>query len=295
MGNLRLHLRDLKPTLSPMIMATALCTSLAAAAGDGRIPIGTVPYTISAPGGYYLTGDLTNSASNVAITIAANNVNLDLNGHVLTQTYTAACVYSSLHTNIKVSNGTLAGGNVTVDLESASGGVIAIDNVAISGFSNFGVYVTGASYYPAVQITGNRVSFNGGTGSTGIDMAQVWGGRIESNVVVGSGTGSAIGIFISTGDALLIRDNVATWCNQGITLSACDSTEVFKNNVSYDATGLNISGSNNCDFEENLLAHDTTGLEFSPAVAGLVYRNNVAPGSTTKYATTGGTDGGGNL
>src|ERR1039458_3298480 len=49
---------------------------------EARTPISSVPYTISAPGSYYLTGNLAVS-SGTAITIAANQVTLDLNGFTL--------------------------------------------------------------------------------------------------------------------------------------------------------------------------------------------------------------------
>src|SRR5687767_7720762 len=49
---------------------------------EPRIPIGSVPFTINAPGSYYLTGNL-NTATTNAIIIRASDVTLDLRGFTL--------------------------------------------------------------------------------------------------------------------------------------------------------------------------------------------------------------------
>jgi parallel beta-helix repeat protein len=50
---------------------------------ESRTPIETLPFTISQPGSYYLTGNLTGTAGQSGITITASNVTLDLNGFSL--------------------------------------------------------------------------------------------------------------------------------------------------------------------------------------------------------------------
>ncbi len=50
---------------------------------EPRIFISSLPYTISEPGAYYLTGNLTGVAGNNGITIASDHVQLDLNGFAL--------------------------------------------------------------------------------------------------------------------------------------------------------------------------------------------------------------------
>ncbi len=59
---------------------------IAAAAGDDRTPISSIPITINQPGSYYLTGNLTNAAgnnNNDGIIIDAHNVTLDMGGFTL--------------------------------------------------------------------------------------------------------------------------------------------------------------------------------------------------------------------
>ena len=50
---------------------------------EARTPISSLPLTISAPGSYYLTGDLTGVSGQAGITITASYVTLDLNGFSL--------------------------------------------------------------------------------------------------------------------------------------------------------------------------------------------------------------------
>jgi parallel beta-helix repeat protein len=50
---------------------------------EKRTPISSLPYTISAPGSYYLTRNLTATGSSAGITISADNVTVDLDGFAL--------------------------------------------------------------------------------------------------------------------------------------------------------------------------------------------------------------------
>ncbi|HZV70775.1 MAG TPA: right-handed parallel beta-helix repeat-containing protein [Saprospiraceae bacterium] len=73
-----------------------------------RIPIDSLPYTISAPGSYYVTANLTGA---VGITIATSNVTLDLNGYTLKGTAgnnSEGVKVSVAVTNINVKNGGIA-------------------------------------------------------------------------------------------------------------------------------------------------------------------------------------------
>ena len=77
--------------------------------------ITTVPYTINSSGIYCLTGNLgTSISSGNAITIAANNVTLDLNGWRLGglsagPTTEARGIYAVFRKNITIRNGTIRG------------------------------------------------------------------------------------------------------------------------------------------------------------------------------------------
>jgi len=92
---------------------------------EPRTPIGTLPFTISAPGSYYLTTNLTGTTGASGISIVTNNVTLDLRG------FTLAGGPGSLHgivapapvQNVTVANGTVSGwGTNGVTFDGSSSG-----------------------------------------------------------------------------------------------------------------------------------------------------------------------------
>src|SRR5256885_9980710 len=80
---------------------------------EARTPIASAPFTITNPGSYYLTTNLTVSSGNM-ITIATNGVTLDLNGFSLRSTAASATGYGILLNsglrNITLANGFIQGG-----------------------------------------------------------------------------------------------------------------------------------------------------------------------------------------
>src|SRR5437764_964599 len=86
------------------VLFVALVVAGLLAADESRIPI-YAPTTISAPRDYYLTRDI-NTSNGAAITIAASNVTLDLNGHILTGNLGNTGVYNSASVSgIHITNG----------------------------------------------------------------------------------------------------------------------------------------------------------------------------------------------
>lgn len=56
---------------------------------EPRTPISALPFSISSPGSYYLTGNLTATADGASITVSADDVMIDLNGFTLAAGSTA--------------------------------------------------------------------------------------------------------------------------------------------------------------------------------------------------------------
>ena len=50
---------------------------------EPRVPISSLPFSITGPGSYYLTTNLTGAAGQNGIVVQADNVTLDLNGFAL--------------------------------------------------------------------------------------------------------------------------------------------------------------------------------------------------------------------
>ncbi len=106
---------------------------------EARTPISAAPITISNPGSYYLTTNLSVSGGD-AITIAASGVTLDLSGFTITSTAPGAAgngilINSGLR-NLAILNGFIQGGVTN------NGGVYSG-----SGFGN-GILAGGFSGYP---------------------------------------------------------------------------------------------------------------------------------------------------
>jgi hypothetical protein len=114
---------------------------------EPRVPISTAPFTISQPGSYYLTTNLTVSGGN-AITIATNGVTLDLNGFTISSTTnpasgTAVLIGSGLR-NIAIQNGHIQGG-VTNDGSGVFSGPGFWHGIYYSGSAPQNVRVSGVS------------------------------------------------------------------------------------------------------------------------------------------------------
>lgn len=118
---------------------------------ESRTPIGTAPFTISAAGSYYLSGNLTVATGN-AIIITSDNVTLDLNGFTISSTAPSpgsgsAVALSSTRKNITVRNGNIRGtttftaGAFTLGgfLDGVSGTSSASANLRISDLNILGM------------------------------------------------------------------------------------------------------------------------------------------------------------
>jgi parallel beta-helix repeat protein len=278
------------------IFMTAL--ALSAGAADGRIPIGTAPAFISAPGDYYLTADL--SASGTVINISAGNVTLDLNGHILTNTGNYSTILANSVTNLNIFGGSLVGGWYGVSVVNATAGVISLHHLRITGATTAGISIQGASQYPAIRLTDNDIScyLAAGSAGQGIQLTQVWSGRISSNSLMGqSPGGSGTGINLNVASGLLIEDNSISYFGTGIYVAQGSGTKLLRNNVFSNTTGIYVSTGIGIEAQENLISSNSgTGLLFSYSSLACAYRGNTSQNNGTNYSIPAGgvTNAGGN-
>ena len=82
------------------------------AVGEKRTPISSLPFTISTPGSYYLTGNLT-SAGGDGITVTADCVSIDLNGFCISSTNEArtgaGITVAGARADVTIRNGHISG------------------------------------------------------------------------------------------------------------------------------------------------------------------------------------------
>ena len=266
---------------------------------EPRTPISSVPYTISEPGSYYLTTNLT--APNAAITIRTNNVTLDLNGYTVasaSEVYTVIFIDGSEGnqlSNIAIRNGSIVGGFDGVKTEYVVGS--EFDNLRIFNTASAGIYL----YADSHGITIRRCLI-GNIGGAGIHMPGVNGctmNRILDTVIGGCGTygiyiqGTAddsgwheirncqIGgcansgiLVVSTGTGKTCNNNIIENCSSsgnelgGISLGgssggACDANRIvdctFNDNVSYGIRLYGDTGQCNANTILRCSAIDNTG------------------------------------
>ena len=179
---------------------------------EPRVPISSAPFTISQPGSYYLTTNLTVSGGD-AITIATNGVTLDLNGFAIASTANPASGTAVL-INAGLRNITILNGNI-------QGGVTNSGSDVFSG-TGFGYEIFHSGSVPQnVRVSGVSVSgcrFDGT--NVGADESTV----VENCVVRTMG---GVGIWANT-----IRGCVAL---------DCGSTAIYGQQVS-DSRGQSVGG-----------------------------------------------------
>jgi hypothetical protein len=244
---------------------------------EPRTSISSAPFTISVPGSYYLTTNLTVSSGN-AITIAANGVTLDLNGFTIAST-AASAAGTGIFMNSGLSDLTIFNGHIRGGVTNNGSGVYGgsgfgygiygnlmqntrVSGVSVSGCLYDGIYLgTGDSTVVescTVQTVGSygiaastiKASVAKDCGGNGISGDQVADCRGECT---GSGTGlyattaqncygqssSGTGLFAST------AQNCYGYSSSGIGLWSSDIA-IGCRGYSYSGTGLNAYIANSC-------------------------------------------------
>jgi hypothetical protein len=178
---------------------------------EGREPIHAAATTISAPGHFVVTRNLTNAGGSI-VTIDADDVTLDLNGFVLDATGSSSSevIRSSAGVSgLTIRNGKILGGGVAVSIDNAL--QVVIEDLEIDGAVS-GILIQNGMQYAVRRNLIRNVT-------TGID---------------GSG-----------GDHTpRIEDNVIESAEVGITLSGATGGAVTGNRLrDCESNGIGVSGS----------------------------------------------------
>lgn len=258
--------------MAPAVAETVNCTA-----------IGSLPYTITVPGVYCLTGDLfTTMASGSAIEILSHNVVIDLNDHRIgggaaglgTQ---AIGIHALNRLNVTLKNGTIKGFYFGVQLENSSG--VNTGGHVLEGLrADANTYVGLAAMGRGNIIRHNQVIDTGGStviaNAYGI-LAQGAGAWVTKNNVVGtnpSGLGSAAGIRAEYAPGSIVQDN-----------------HVSNAPVALNTFGIELFTSGSLTVRDNSIGSMDTGIAFSGGSTG-TYTGNVVTGASVPYS--GGTPAG---
>jgi hypothetical protein len=210
---------------------------------EPRTPISSAPFTISAPGSYYLTTNLNVSSGN-AITIATNDVTLDLGGWTISSTAasaTGAGISINTGNDLTILNGHIKGG-VTNNGSGVYSGPGFAGGIVYSGAPQFNTHVSGVSISGCLSFginldngSGNGVLVEYCTVRT-VGVYGIYASVVKNSVVVDCGN------VAITGDQ--VSDCQADSDGNGNGISA--STALNCNGDSFGGTGLYANTAQNC-------------------------------------------------
>ena len=223
---------------------------------EPRTPVSSAPITLSQPGSYYLTANLSGT-----VMIAADNVALDLMGFTIEASSGSAISQSGLCRNVRIHNGVVAapqGSGVSLGSSVSNangvvenlqvgpcqgwgivvGGGFTVRNCQVSGTGVAGIYVAGNSVIRDCRIEGCGMGLN----ITGKDAL------VENNVVKGNADnyniakGNRINLLLCE-----IPESISWPCSVKfagtLTMTGSDNgIVVYSDNVTIDLAGHALVG-----------------------------------------------------
>lgn len=264
---------------------------------EPRIPITSLPLTISSGGSYYLTKDFTLSGSVIGINVTTTaSVTIDLNGFALDGGGTGVAGIQQLAgENLTVKNGTIrrwatginAAGvyqqleNVVIRFSSATAaaltnanisrsflldgvtgisslGVLLIKDTRVSGYTNIGIDARG----PRNVIESCIIDFNG----TGVRLGRSSILR-DSTITENSGTGA---VLLETG-TFVSGNNFSANGGNGMLVSDVASLSVIEGNsfTTNGLVGINVQGSRSM-ITRNRAAANSSGNYTNSGTANII-------------------------
>ncbi|MDJ0755049.1 MAG: right-handed parallel beta-helix repeat-containing protein [Ardenticatenaceae bacterium] len=247
-----------------------LAADLAVFAAD-RTPIDSLPFTISTPGSYYVTGVLTATADTDGITIATNDVTIDLTGFALQGgggTTGSAITASGTYSNVHIFNGTVTGwGGAGINVGTIHTGIF--ESLRLS--ANGGDGLTAGNQAVVTKVTALENLGNG------INIGE--GGSVNLVTAV---TNSLDGINVGDGSSVTEStafDNVQDGIEggQGVTIVHCVVSDNEESGVEA-ADGATIQGNS---------AYDNVGDGFLIAGSSMVRENISSLNNGNGFQVTG--------
>jgi hypothetical protein len=280
-------------TLTPPGAPAATMKSLAQI--EPRLPISSAPFTISAPGSYYLTTNLTVSSAN-AITISANNVTLDLGGFTIASTAPAAsgaAIFLGTVTNVAIHNGYISSGvtNSNSGVFGGSGFSYGIAdfgsylfNARVKDVSVEGVLTVGISLGIGTSsvVEACTVNVAGGTGIYADSVSDSTAMNCGSYAINAGTTHNCTGYGVGSGNginAITANDCLGNSSGGGNGLTA-NTANNCNGSSSGSGTGLSANTANNCN------GSSSTGIGLYGGYSATGCYGNTSSGNYGLYTST---------
>ena len=258
---------------------------------EPRIPISQadIPLTISTPGSYYLTEDVT--AAGTAIIVAVDDVTIDLAGFALVgpDSGTNYGIYMNGRSNVEIRNGTIRDFGYPAIYESSSIYSSSHRAVNIRALSNgYGIYLFGYGHL----IKDCTAAENGSNGIYAGKDCTVTGNTAYDNGFTGIGAGGGCTVTgntcydngddgISTSDGCTVTGN--TCCDNGDDGIYAGSGSTVTGNTAYNNDGTGISADSGCTVTGNT-CYSNVGYGIYASGYCLVDQNT-AYGNSTNMST----------
>lgn len=240
-------------------------------------PISSLPFTINSPGSYYLTGNLTGVSGQNGITIASNDVSLDLRGFTLQGVPGSGSGVKlqspTFWRAITVRNGTARSwGDSGFEAQSLDGGIF--DSLTADGNVFFGIVVGRGASLSRCSATNNGASGISASESTIRDCAARLNGNygftvstaVLTDCIAAHNTLHGIDASYSRVDGCNVHQN------QGMGIKAL-SSEIVGNKVSYNSgTGIETSEAGSLVARNNVHGNAQFAVGFGINVLGSANR-----------------------
>jgi hypothetical protein len=238
---------------------------------EPRTPIASLPFTISSPGAYYITANLTGVSGSDGIDILAQNVDLDLGGFTLTG---------------------VAGSGQGISVPSGPVGHITIRNGSVVNWPLYGVVATNANNGRLERLLASGNGLGGlaiGANSLVDDCSANASPGIPSN----TGPSTFAGVGITVGDACRVMDcttssngNIGIMAGADVVIS--DSTAT--SNAFYGIVVGNSGTVRDCSVSQNAYPLGGGGISTGIActIIGCSANNNLNGAGTSPGIGTSG-------
>ena len=236
--------------------------------------VGSCGTVLNSPGKYVLENDLTGCAGAFAIKITSDDVDLDLNGHVISGSGGGFGVYIFNADDVTVKNGAISDFHTGIEITRSTR--VEISKAEISA-NDIGVRALSSD---DIVISENTIIFNN---ENGVDISS-GSHTIKGNTVDANGSdGIKLSRVTSTRiDGNKIRDNMVN----GLSVYNSTDVNILNNLIQRNTVGVFLSRVGDSRFHNNTLCHNDYGIEAHSSSNNNQFNRNNFVGSTGSHAVS---------